>query len=304
MFGHFDGDLLVYRCGFAAERNEWAIGYDADADGVWGNVEIFRYKKEAMDRIHELFGERTSEEERSKWDIWSERVPEPVANALANVKNVIRVTLRDLALGPNDYRLYLTGSDNYREEVAVSRPYKGNRDENHKPVHGPAIKEYMLAHYNTVVAEGEEADDMVSYCHYGMYEDDPESSIIISVDKDLNMVPGWHYNFVKEDKYFVTEEQAEYAFWTQMITGDSVDNIPGLPRHGKQKAAKLLDGAGREHWPGIVKGLYQSVKGDDWEDYMLEQGRLLWMRREPFEMWEIPETEDEGEIEWETMSLV
>ena len=40
-----------------------------------------------------------------------------------------------------DYRVYLTGKGNFRNDIAVTAPYKGNRKDKEKPVHLEAIRE-------------------------------------------------------------------------------------------------------------------------------------------------------------------
>jgi hypothetical protein len=55
-----------------------------------------------------------------------------------------------------DYRVYLTGKGNFRNDVAVTAPYKGNRKDKEKPVHLEAIRKYLIEDWNAVVSEGEE----------------------------------------------------------------------------------------------------------------------------------------------------
>jgi len=171
MHVHFDGDLLVYRCGFAAEKMQYHV-----------ENETFTTLREANAYIAEHGG--TVEV--------GERLVEPIENALANVKSMVEVALENLGVDAEDMTMYLSGPTNYRDGVATLRPYKGNRDAAHKPVHGPAIKEYMEHKYHTVYSVDEEADDVVAYNHYAMYLRDPYSTIIATVDKDLNMIPGLH----------------------------------------------------------------------------------------------------------------
>ena len=91
--------------------------------------------------------------------------------------------------GTYNYILYLTGKGNFREEVAVSHPYKGNRTKP-KPKWYDDIKQYLIHMHHTKVVEGIEADDACS-----MNITRNPNSILISIDKDLLMVEGWHYRF-------------------------------------------------------------------------------------------------------------
>ena len=64
--------------------------------------------------------------------------------------------------GEPDYKVYLTGKGNFRHDIAVTEPYKGNRKEKEKPVHLEAIRQYLIKDWNAVVSEGEEADDLIA----------------------------------------------------------------------------------------------------------------------------------------------
>lgn len=293
MFAHIDADLLVFRCGFAAERNRWYVGTEPDDIGAWQTVIEFDYKKEALNYLDERVPNKETRMENSDYAIWSERYLEPLSHALHNVNNCVDDILSELK--PTDHRLYLSGDGNFREKVAVTREYKGNRDPSHRPTYETEIKRHIRDNFNTVVSEGEEADDLLAYSHYTMWKDDPYSSVIVTQDKDLDMIPGLHYNFVKQERYDVSEEEADRNFWYQVCTGDSTDNIPGLPGIGIAKVRKRLDHVELEHLPSEVMSWYAGAAPahaqERWEDYLLEQMRLIWIRREPGQMIELP---DEG----------
>ena len=296
MFAHIDADLLVYRCGFAAERNRWYVGYNKAAPDLqtlgWDTIVEFDYKREAMDYLDRKFPNLMTRRDGIDFELWSERFCEPVENALHNVK----VTVENIVdkLQPEDFNLYLSGPTNYRNDIAETRIYKGNRDPSHQPTHKQAIINYMKKNYDHVVSDGEEADDVVGYSHYEMYKADPAGTVIVSTDKDLDMIPGLHYNFVKEEHYNVTEESAERSFWTQMLTGDTSDNIPGLKGVGIQTAKKWIDHLPIEDVPYEVWTRYVSKVGDKAQDYFTEMGQLLWIRREREEIWTPPAFEEQS----------
>lgn len=269
MVVHFDGDLLVYRAGFAAEKMHYYL-VRPDSD----KMIHFQYIKEAREFMDANPGE---------WTVESGREVEPLKNALYNVKSIIMRTLEDLNSTPDDMRLFLSGPTNFRDGIATIKPYKGNRDEAHRPVHGPNIKKYMERRFGAEYTEDEEADDAVAYNHYQMWQEDPFSSIIVSTDKDLDMIPGMHYNFVKERRYYVTPGEAEHNFHLQLLTGDSTDNIQGVPGVGKVKARKALE-ASEDVWE-TIETYYKNAYKEDWYEALVENGRLLWMRRKPHEWW-------------------
>lgn len=270
---HFDADLLIYRAGFAAEKS---VYYVPHGDGFTR----CESKKEAVAHCEsDGIDPKTIE---------SERVLEPVENALYNCKSMVKRTME--ALQTDDIILYLSGPTNFREGIATIRPYKGNRDPEHKPSHGPAIKEYLHKKYDVVVSEDEEADDVVSYSHYRMWLEDEHSTVIASTDKDLDMVPGLHYNFIKEESYYVTPEEGMKWFYTQLLMGDATDNIPGIPKVGKVKAARFLEDAHTEaECYAVAKSLYEAAYPDNPAVALVENAQLLWMRLEPNQWWRAPE---------------
>jgi len=185
---------------------------------------------------------------------------------------------------PYDYELgvdaffYLTGSTNYRFEVATIKPYKGKRGE--KPVHLKATRDQLETRWLAEVVEGQEADDAL-----GIKATELNGNCtIVSIDKDLLMIPCTHYNFVKKEWTEVSQEQGDYFFYKQLLTGDQVDNIQGVQGIGPKKAEKAYEGC------TTVQEMYakalEMYNGD--ADELLENARLLWLRRYEGEMWEPP----------------
>jgi 5'-3' exonuclease len=270
MIALVDGDPIVYRAGFAAETREYQT-----EDGKW-----HPNKTAAL--------EWCKSEDAGDPDAIVERVtPEPVANALYNVKSMLRTTREDLL--PEEVILYLSGPENFRVGLATIKPYKGNRDPTHKPVHGPAIREYMMERYGAVVSDGCEADDLLSIKQTELLELGIDSCIC-TIDKDLDMVPGFHYNYVSRERYYVDEVDSQVYFWRQMLTGDTVDNIPGVKGIGKKGAEKLIEwGMTPEEMYAVVHPLYVQCYGEEFADAaLLENGRLLWMQTYEGEMWTPP----------------
>jgi 5'-3' exonuclease len=106
----------------------------------------------------------------------------------------------------------------------------------------------------------------------------------MSIDKDLDMLRGWHYNFVKQELYYVKEEDGIRNFYTQILTGDRVDNIPGLKGIGIKKATKILqDCEGEQQLFDEVLSAY-----DNDIDKLTERARLLWIRRQEKQLWKPP----------------
>lgn len=275
----FDGDVVVYRAGFAAEKMHYYV------EDQSGKTHDFSQKREAMSFI-----ERNVDLQPQL--VASERIVEPVENALYNAKSIITSSLEALGASEKDLVVILSGPTNFRNGVAVTKPYKGNRDPTHRPVHGPDILEYLHKRYDVSVSEDEEADDLLGYMQTEVWETDPYGSVICTIDKDLNMIPGLHYNFVSQKSEFVDLNTANLYFYRQLLTGDTVDNIPGVPGIGPKKALETLpDDVPSSEIFDRVRTLYVQGYAEQAEERLLEMGRLLWIRRRPGEWWNPPEAE-------------
>lgn len=270
-----DGDIICYSVGFASEHKTYVV------DGV-----VFQYKKDAV-----VFAE---ENDIPMDDIVVAIDPEPLEYALSSAKRMVH-NIRDGAEA-DTYTVYLTGDGNFREEVATIKPYKGNRVQP-KPYHYVDIKAYLITQQSAVLVEGEEADDAMAIACM------QHGHTIATIDKDLNGVPGWHYNWKDKELYHVDDDEAYRFFYTQMLTGDSTDNIPSLfQMTGKRATAKVKDALNymddevqmfqyvREVWMDAYEsnGMCLDEADEVVDAWLLEIGRLLWMRREPNQMWEFP----------------
>jgi len=181
---------------------------------------------------------------------------------------------------PDDYIVYLTGKGNFRHDIAKSHPYKGNRRHVEKPRHLQHARDHMESKYNAIISQGEEADDLIAIEAARL----DYKVCIASIDKDMLQIPCWHFNIVRGDYMKVEPFGGIKFFYTQMLTGDKADNIVGLWKVGPVKASKLLDGAETEEelWDRVVK----AYEGD--EERVIENARLLWLRREEEEIWVPP----------------
>lgn len=219
---------------------------------------------------------------------------EPLEEALTAVDATLQTIIN--ACGDEGI-IYLTDSgSNFRiEEACDVFPYKGHRKDAEKPKHLDAIRQYMIDKYDAELQVGQEADDALAI---GAVQ---QGHGIATIDKDLDGVPGWHYNWKKEATYYVSEVEANRFFYTQMLTGDATDNIPGLfKRTGVKAMAKVkapleeMDDI-QEMYDYVLHTYLNAVEDKgmssderDVERWLLSQGRCLWMRRSEGEMWEAP----------------
>jgi hypothetical protein len=205
-----------------------------------------------------------------------------------------------------DFKLVVGGQGNFRDAVAVTWPYKGNRGE--KPILSGEMKEYMLKRWpdKIIQMDGIEADDVLGHYGWASYEvakrlGDPKKApcVIGHVDKDINMIPGWHYNFTSGEIYWVSETDGLKFFFKQMLYGDKqVDFVPGLNSMSKEISDKFkvrnTKSMGEKTAEAIINTCttvrdaleatvfcYKTCYPDTWQEYIQEQSDLLWMQREP-----------------------
>jgi hypothetical protein len=204
---------------------------------------------------------------------------DPAEFALARLSEFLDDLYTKLSV--DDIIGYMTGKGNFRDEVAVTAPYKGNRTGNAKPYHFNLLREYMEKSWNFEVVNGMEADDALGIYAYAH---DPEDYVLVTIDKDIDMIRGHHYGFVKDHKYYITEEEGIRNFYLQILTGDKVDNIIGLKGIGPVKAKRILEECKTEL--EMYNATIEAYEGN--LERVLENGRLLWILREPNQIWTPP----------------
>jgi len=216
------------------------------------------------------------------------------------------------ATNSDSYCLYLTEGHTFRYDIAKTKPYKGTRKEN-KPWHFDNLTAYIQGVLQHKTVSFIEADDALAV-DAGKA---PKENIICTRDKDLRQVPGLIYSWelgnqaafgpllVSDPGWLTLYGDANrkpkitgtgFAFFcAQMLMGDTVDNISGVPKIGPVKAYEILspileveteektkqslmdtvEDVYKDHY-GMV---YYGTEGRTWDDYLLEQGQLLWVVR-------------------------
>lgn len=178
-----------------------------------------------------------------------------------------------------DVRLFLSGKNNFRYDIAKITPYKANRKKE-KPLQYKNIREYLIEHKGAEVSEEGEADDCLGI-------NQTENTYIASIDKDLLQISGNHYHLKKFTTSYITEEEAFKNLCIQLLVGDSVDNIPGLKNPSKAHHAKppnfsqaTAEEYLKDHTVEDIKQLYIDQYGSI--DAFTEVSSLLFIRRKDF----------------------
>lgn len=260
-----DADSALYRAGCANEERSYLCTLEGHL------LEEFKYKKEATAYAKECGHEDVLVEKH--------KTAGPVGISLYNLRQCANAMF---ALEHDSYEMYIGGKGNFRFDYFPE--YKSTRDPNDKPLHIEQMKKHLEGQYGAVRVDGEEADDRVSWRQMQCMAEGIKSCIV-TIDKDLNNTPGWHYNWVKKHLFYVTPKEADLNFHRQLLTGDwSVDGIPGLKGVGPKTAEKLLP-EWTENMMDVVREEYAKRGHDD--TYLHQNGISLWMRREPEEIWQI-----------------
>lgn len=143
--------------------------------------------------------------------------------------------------GANGYIAYIKGKHTTDVRKSINPEYKANRPKE-SPKWWSFVKQYLIEKWKVIPADNYEVDDYVNVVHKMLPD-----SFIAAIDKDLLGLEGRHFNWKKKEWVEVTKEQEDYNFWASMITGDTADNIKGIPGKGIKFAEQLLINNGTPH---------------------------------------------------------
>lgn len=179
--------------------------------------------------------------------------------ARENVKTAIKAFMSRAKEAVNaDVALCLLGGkNNFRDSLPLPKKYKWNRDSSTKPLLLSFARDYVIQEWQTIVAEGVEADDLVAEYQYKGYKD-VGSYVVAVIDKDANSTAGWVYNYDKESLTFIPQTLGSLAYsggklsgtgrkflYAQWLMGDTTDGYKPTDWHptatlGAAGAFKLL----------------------------------------------------------------
>ena len=160
----------------------------------------------------------------------------------------------------------------------IDTNYKANR----KPT---SIGKWVSLLRNELISDGVvswsdewEADDLIAdrasdIPYYGC--------VIISLDKDLMQIPGVHFNYYKDKESgqmrglsHTSKLDSFRSLAYQMLTGDSTDNIKGIPKIGIKRANDILGHCKTEY--GLFRNVVQAYY--EFKDRFEEEPRIELMK--------------------------
>lgn len=161
-----------------------------------------------------------------------------------NAKSAAEHLMR--SAGATSYACHITPSASTkggRAAQAVQQEYQASRQNRVKPEHCDAVRGYIGQELNGVVHLDQEADDGMTQANVNA--EDRNLSVIVSMDKDLRMAPGLHYDFATNEivnvegfgSIWLDDSKTAKTvkgwgtsfFWAQCLMGDAADYIKGIP---------------------------------------------------------------------------
>jgi hypothetical protein len=220
------------------------------------------------------------------------------------------------AAGCNDFVLCIEGEGNFRKDFK-SRfvDYKGQRTA--KPLLFEECRDFFIKKYKSrvVLSEGRETDDTVNILAWESYQKavdarnrDACDVVLAFVDKDIAANSRGlllNYNKLENGIFWNDSFTQAYNFATQLLIGDSADNIPGIERLSKITKERFnikVEGVG----PATAKKIladcktevdlasrvfecYSAMYGEEegWEERLDENGFFLYLLRHEKDQWDL-----------------
>jgi len=166
--------------------------------------------------------------EDGKRFIYKEKTFEQMA---VDADKVLKMILEES--GATHWIGYMKGINTTLTRLEVNPDYKGNRNKE-EPWWWNDVQLTLLnrgAHYVDYM----EVDDAVNITRLAL-----PNSFICAIDNDLLGLEGTHYNWRKKEWVTMSNTEANRKFWSDMIAGQSGDNIKGLPGKGQKYADNLF----------------------------------------------------------------
>lgn len=201
-------------------------------------------------------------------DIWTLHVN--LGEAKAHFMDITEKAVEDALVnhkytGEYDIIFCFSDKNNFRKKILST--YKANRDNKRKPVGYSALVSWVEETFHYVKKSWLEADDCI-----GILATQPENvdnCIIVSGDKDMKCIYGYHYDFIRKEYFHTSKEEAMRNFFMQTLMGDMTDGYSGCPKVGKVTANKILDKDCS--WSGVKKAYEDAGLS---EEIALEQARV------------------------------
>ena len=219
-----DGDLLAFKASAANETRSIEVTHVPT-----GRTKVFKHRTEFKETIDlEKFP-------LTAFVINDKQEAADLSYALHTVKKMIEGICKTCKT--DQYEIYLSGADNFRDTLPLPSKYKGNRDGLMRPLQLTEVKDYLVNVHKAEVVIGE-ADDKISILQYDGVKS--KTKIIgCSTDKDSLGTDGWIYNWDTMEKPMIVKGLGELHIdekgkvrgygskwkYLQWIVGDTIDGL-------------------------------------------------------------------------------
>ena len=195
-----DGDIIAFKAASAIEDRYIVVTHIPS-----GRQARFETRTEFYGHHSKKAGgwlaEKNKEREEAGYDpfllddftIEDDRDVEDVTHAYQICKQMIQGIVK--ACGAKSYTVVVEGEGNFRNDVATINKYK-DREDKIRPLYLDEVKSYLTNYHPSIVAEGVETDDVISWMSA------KGEAIQATVDKDAYQVVGWLFDIDKSDKPF------------------------------------------------------------------------------------------------------
>ena len=140
----------------------------------------------------------------------------------------------------------------------ITKKYKANRKQE-LPDHLGELHSYVKSEYKSIYKYGVETDDVIaSYWRRAVDNVGADNVVIVALDKDYKQFPCVFYNYQKKEIERISEDEALVNFYTQMVEGDSADNVNYCKGYGKAWCKKNLT-TDMSHY-SLIKTVYSVFK--------------------------------------------
>ncbi len=216
-----DQDIVNYRCSAATDGRKYTVS----------GSQLFDYKKDAVAYCIE-------NDLDPKTEIVQSFHPEDPSYAHKGIEKTLKAI--KVALKAHKLELYMTPDVLFRSEYMSD--YKANRKGLRKPANLQSCKDFAVNNYYAEMVDGYEADDLLAIRARQLIQEGEYTPVICSLDKDLDTVSCYHYQWTKKCIYFVSPNEGTLFFYKQLLMGDATDNIPGIKGVGPKTADVILEG--------------------------------------------------------------
>lgn len=231
-----------------------------DADSlVWSSC--YRQKEHPDDD-----GFNTIEDARLKFD----EVYMKIINTIEESHEIDKVITFNNAIG------------NFRKQISTT--YKGNRIKKEVPSILSELHNYVSLNYSSKAGIGFETDDILATYWKRLVDTFGRNEVmIVSIDKDYKQLPCLIYNYHSKHQcyYDISEAEAKKNFYTQMIVGDSADNVNFCKGYGEKYCLKAFkDCLSHYNYIRVVFSLYKKIYKSKARERFIECYRLLKLKTE------------------------